>query len=83
MKITALLNKPTPTDRVLAAAESVPAGEVLTGHELAAKMGISHGRFIKYALDPRVHTNRYKASQGVPAYWGSRKTIQVLKKRMK
>ncbi len=51
MKISAILNKPTPTDRVLAAAEAVPAGEVLTGHELAAKMGISLSRFAKYAMD--------------------------------
>ena len=82
MKITAILNKPTPTDRVLAAAESVPLGEVLTTRELAAKIGISAGRFEKYAQDPKTHENRFKAGPGVPAYWGARKTISVLKKRM-
>lgn len=83
MTIDDLLLKPTPAERIILAAESIPTGEVLTTRELAAKMKLSHDRFKKIAVDPRLDKNRYTASQGVSAYWGSRKTIQTLKKRMK
>jgi hypothetical protein len=83
MKISAVFNKTSPTDRLLAVAESVPAGEVLTAREVAVKMGLSLDRFKRISTDPALEKNRYKASLGVPAYWGSRKTIAVLNKRMK
>lgn len=82
MKISELLTRKGPHDKLLKACESLPFEEILTTPEMAKKVGVSPSQLKHFGRHDDLIPNKYRQNSGALTYWGSAKTISALKKRM-
>lgn len=60
----------------------LPEDEVLTTREVAEKCGVSYERVKYFRADPKLADYCFLANSGITLYWGKKKAIESLRKRL-